>query len=63
MHTSNLEQIDKYNRYISDLEKYSEFKNKVIDLENKEKEDRKKYNASILLKEKILEAEIFLVYF
>lgn len=57
IHTSNLEQIDKYNRYISDLEKYSEFKNKVIDLENKEKEDRKKYNAAILLKEKILEAE------
>ena len=57
IHTSNLDQIDKYNRYIHDFEKYSEFKNKVIDLENKEKEDRKKYNAAILLKEKILEAE------
>ena len=57
MHTSNLDQIYKYNRYIQDLEKYSDFKNKIIELENKEKEDRKKYNASVLLKEKILEAE------
>jgi exonuclease SbcC len=56
-HTLNLEQIEKYNRYIQDFEKYSNFKNKIIELENQEKEHRKKYNASILLKEKILEAE------
>jgi len=56
-HTSNLVQINKYNRYIQDFDKYSEFKNRIIDLETQEKEHRKKYNASILLKEKILEAE------
>ena len=56
-HTLNLNQINKYNRYIQDFEKYSDFKNKIIQLENQEKEHRKKYNAAILLKEKILEAE------
>jgi DNA repair exonuclease SbcCD ATPase subunit len=56
-HTSNLEKINEYNNYSKALEKYREFKNKITDLENKEKEDRKKYDASVLLKEKILEAE------
>lgn len=56
-HTLNLEQIEKYNKYIQDFQKYSEFKNKIIEFESQEKEDRKKYNASVLLKEKILEAE------
>ena len=56
-HTLNLNQINKYNIYIQDFEKYSNFKNKIIQLENQEKEHRKKYNAAILLKEKILEAE------
>ena len=55
--TMNLEQIEKYNRYTQDLDKYTKFKNKVIELKNLEENDRKKYNASILLKEKILEAE------
>ena len=52
-----MEKINEYNNYSKALEKYSEFKNKITDLENKEKEDRKKYDASVLLKEKILEAE------
>lgn len=56
-HTSNLEKINDYNNYIKALEKYLEFKNKITDLENKEKEDRKKYDAAVMLKEKILEAE------
>jgi DNA repair exonuclease SbcCD ATPase subunit len=56
-HTLNLNQINKYNRYIQDFEKYSDFKNRILDLETQEKEHRKKYNAAILLKEKILEAE------
>lgn len=57
IHTENLIQIDKYNKYMEDFKKYSDFKNKINVLENTEKEDRKKYNAAILLKEKILEAE------
>ena len=56
-HTSNLEKINEYNNYSKALEKYLDFKNKITELENKEKEDRKKYDASVLLKEKILEAE------
>ena len=56
-HNLNLDKITEYNKYVKDLEKHNDFKNKIIDLENKEKEDRKKYNASVLLKEKILEAE------
>jgi DNA repair exonuclease SbcCD ATPase subunit len=57
IHTINLEQINKYNKYIEDFKKYSDFKNKISEIENTEKEDRKKYNAAVLLKEKILEAE------
>lgn len=56
-HIKNLNQIDKYNKYIEEKEKYLNFKNSISELETKEKEDRKKYNSSILLKDKILEAE------
>lgn len=57
IHTINLEKINEYNNYTKNLDKYLDFKNKISELENKEKEDRKKYDAAILLKEKILEAE------
>lgn len=57
IHSKNLEVVEKYNKYIEDNNKYLEFEDKILCLEIKEKEDRKKYNSSIFLKEKISEAE------
>jgi Fe-S-cluster formation regulator IscX/YfhJ len=48
--------VEKYNKYIEDKNKYLEYKEKISYLEDKEKEDRKKYLSSQTLKEKILEA-------
>ena len=53
----NIAQIDKYNKYIEENDKYSVLVEKVKNLEDKEKEDRKKYSAALYFKEKILEAE------
>jgi len=52
-----LEQIEKYNKYVEDLDKYNSYKTKIEELGVKENKDKKIYNASLLLKEKILEAE------
>lgn len=56
-HEMNLENIKKYYEYIKEKENYDSWKVKVTNLEVQEKEDRNKYTASLLLKEKILEAE------
>ena len=53
----NVDQIDNYNKYNIEKDKYKIFKEKVSDLEEKEKEDKKKYTAALFFKEKILEAE------
>lgn len=54
---SNLEKIDKYNTYISKKESYDQWKNKIEILSKNEIDVRDKYSASIMLKEKILQAE------
>jgi DNA repair exonuclease SbcCD ATPase subunit len=61
-HSKNLENVEKYNKYKEEEEKYLNFKKKIIDLEEKEIEFKKKYNAVLLLKEKILEAESISIY-
>lgn len=56
-HKQNLDDILKYHKYVEDIEKYTIFKQKVINLQQKEIEDKKNYTASVVLKEKVLEAE------
>ena len=53
----NLDDIQQYHKYIEENEKYNIFRQKVIDLQDKELEDKKTYTASVLFKEKVLEAE------
>ena len=57
VHTENLNKIEHYKRYIFDLEKYNEWKNKTEEISIEEKDVRMKYSAVNLFKEKILEAE------
>lgn len=56
-HHNNLIQIDEYNKYIEEKQKYDKLQDKVNFLEKKEKEDRSKYSACLTLKDNILEAE------
>jgi DNA repair exonuclease SbcCD ATPase subunit len=56
-HNNNLELISAYNEYIENKNKYTTWKTKLKVLQEKEKEDKAKYSAALLLKEKILEAE------
>jgi exonuclease SbcC len=56
-HILNLENIKKYNDYIREKENYTNWEIKVKNLQEQELEDRRKYTAVSLLKEKILEAE------
>lgn len=56
-HSHNLNNIEKYNNYINEKEKFLNFQKNICNLENQEKIDRKKYNSALLLKDKILEAE------
>lgn len=53
----NLEQIDLYNKYQKELENYNKIKNKIIDLEKKEKNDRNRYASMLTLKDNIIQAE------
>lgn len=53
----NLDQIEKFNKYILEKDKYKNIKNKLKTLEEKEKDDKKKYTASLIFKENVLEAE------
>lgn len=57
LHVSNVEKIEEYKKYIDNKTHYEEWEQKVIEYRNKEEQDRKKYAAATLLKEKILEAE------
>ena len=56
-HIKNLELIEKYKNYMNEKEKYETLENKIKEYESQEILDRKRYSASTLLKEKILEAE------
>ena len=58
----NIELIDKYNNYLIEIEKYESLKNKIKDLEHKEKDERKRYNTALLFKENILQAESIAMY-
>ena len=57
IHQKNVDQIEKYIEYIKNLDIYNSWVDKVGKLECDEKEHRKLYVASELLKQKILEAE------
>jgi len=52
-----IENIKKYDEYIITKSNYEKWNTKLQNLKDKEKEDRDKYSASLLLKEKILESE------
>lgn len=52
-----LDKIERWRKYIKAQETYSEWETKIINLENEEKECGKKLSASMILKEKIAEAE------
>jgi DNA repair exonuclease SbcCD ATPase subunit len=56
-HVSNLDEIRKYNEYDKEKKNYESWKQKVVDLQLIEKEDRNRYVGACILKEKILEAE------
>jgi len=61
IHLDNLRNIEKYKKYVEEQIKYDNYKKKVSDLEEKEIEDTEKYNAVVLLKEKILESEMIAI--
>jgi DNA repair exonuclease SbcCD ATPase subunit len=56
-HKNNVAKIEEYKIYKKALDHYNEWKEKVSDLTDREKNDRQRYAAATLLKEKILEAE------
>jgi len=57
IHERNLKQIEAWERYQENLEKYQTWVDKVDDLDKKEKEARNEYAAATELKNKILESE------
>jgi len=61
-HENNIKQIEKYKIYISELEKYQNFQNKVDILKKQEIENKNKHSASLIFKEKILEAESIAIH-
>ena len=52
-----LEEMEKYFNYEKEIEQYNTWKDKVTELDKKERTDRKKYSSAMVLKEKILLAE------
>jgi DNA repair exonuclease SbcCD ATPase subunit len=52
-----IKQIEEFRKYEQEMVKYETFKRKVAELEHAEKREREIYAASMLLREKILEAE------
>jgi DNA repair exonuclease SbcCD ATPase subunit len=52
-----INQISLYEQYIKQLDTYNNWKTQLNELYTKQKEDTKLYNAAILMKNKILEAE------
>jgi DNA repair exonuclease SbcCD ATPase subunit len=61
-HENNIKQIEQYKKYIIELEKYQNFQNKVDDLKKQEIENKNKHSASLIFKEKILEAESIAIH-
>jgi len=57
IYKTNVEKIIMYKKYLDDSKYYQEWVDKVSAYKKKEDIDRRKYAASTLLKEKILEAE------
>lgn len=60
-HQENLAKIEEYKKYIEQQTRYDNYKQKVIDLENKEKNDMDLLNAVLLLKDKIMESEMIAI--
>ena len=60
-HADNLSKIEQYKKYLEEKKKYDMYVNKVCELETKEKDDTDKYNAVLMLKEKILESEMIAI--
>lgn len=56
-HSENLRLIDDWKRAQNDIETYNQWKDKIISLETDCDISRQKHSASMILKEKILEAE------
>ena len=56
-HSENLRLIDDWKRAQNDIETYNQWKDKIITLETDCDISRQKHSASMILKEKILEAE------
>ena len=59
---NNMKQIEHYKKYIIELEKYQNFQNKVDILKKQEIENKNKHAASLIFKEKILEAESIAIH-
>jgi DNA repair exonuclease SbcCD ATPase subunit len=57
LHTSNIKKIEEYKDYEEKRDKYLSLQTQIEELKSLEIENRNKYAASILLKEKVLEAE------
>lgn len=57
LHQENVLKIDQYQKYVAELARYNEWKERVNELTDKEVICRKKYAGATLLKDKILEAE------
>ena len=57
LHEKNVSLIEKYNKYKEELTRYTEWEDKVKTLTLAETTERHRYTASLLLKDKILEAE------
>lgn len=56
-HEKNIKDIEKYNKYIEEIKIWNEWKQKVNNLTDEEQKNQKRYASSLLLKDKILEAE------
>ena len=56
-HGRNLRLVDEWKRNQSDIENYKQWKDRIISLESDCEISRQKHGASMILKEKILEAE------
>jgi exonuclease SbcC len=57
LHNTNLRKIEKYKEYEKELDNYNNWKEKLKEVSKTEEAAKVRYAASIILKEKILEAE------
>lgn len=56
-HLENIKQIEEWERYTKEAEKYNDMVQNINTLQEQEKEIRNKYASAMVLKEKILESE------